>query len=71
MEREHIKYIKKCIDSMDFFIATQYPYMEDKELANVVREELKSMNCNIDIKVIKDAIRKYSNNGGDDDIRFY
>jgi len=63
--------IKKCRDSMDFFIATEFPYVEDEKLADVVRKELKSMDCNIDIKVIKEAIRKYSNNGGDDDIRFY
>jgi len=56
---------------MDFFIATEFPYMEDEKLAEVVRKELKSMDCNIDIKVIKEAIRKYSNDGGDDDIRFY
>jgi len=68
MEREDIK---KCRDSMDFFIATEFPYMENKKLADVVRKELKSMNCDIDIKVIEEAIRKYSNDGGDDDIRFY
>jgi len=68
MEREDIK---KCRDSMDFFIATESPYVEDEKLAEVVRNQLKSMDCNIDIKVIKEAIRKYSNNGGDDDIRFY
>jgi len=56
---------------MDFFIATEFPYMENKKLADVVRKELKSMNCDIDIKVIEEAIRKYSNDGGDDDIRFY
>jgi len=56
---------------MDFFIATEFPYVEDEKLAEVVRNQLKSMDCNIDIKVIKEAIRKYSNNGGDDDIRFY
>jgi len=68
MEHEDIK---KCRDSMDFFIATEFPYVEDEKLAEVVRNQLKSMDCNIDIKVIKEAIRKYSNNGGDDDIRFY
>jgi hypothetical protein len=68
MEREDIK---KCRDSMDFFIATEFPYVEDEKLAEVVRKELKSMDCNIDIKVIKEAIRKYSNDGVDDDIRFY
>jgi len=68
MEREDIN---KCRDSMNFFIATEFPYVKDDELAEVVRKELKSMDCNIDIKVIKEAIRKYSNNGGDDDIRFY
>jgi len=56
---------------MNFFIATEFPYVKDNELADVVRKELKSMDCDIDIKVIKEAIRKYSNNGGDDDIRFY
>jgi hypothetical protein len=68
MERENIK---KCREDMNFFIATEFPYVKDNELADVVRKELKSMDCNIDIKVIKEAIRKYSNNGGDDDIRFY
>jgi len=68
MEREDIK---KCRDSMDFFIATEFPYVEDEKLVDVVRKELKSMDCNIDIKVIKEAIRKYSNDGVDDDIRFY
>jgi len=68
MEREGIN---KCRDSMNFFIATEFPYVKDNELADVVRKELKSMDCDIDIKVIKEAIRKYSNNGGDDDIRFY
>jgi hypothetical protein len=68
MEREDIK---KCRDSMNFFIAMEFPYVKDDELADVVRKELKSIDCDIDIKVIKEAIRKYSNNGGDDDIRFY
>jgi len=68
MEREDIN---KCRDSMNFFIATEFPYVKDNELADVVRKELKSMDCDIDIKVLKEAIRKYSNNGGDDDIRFY
>ena len=68
MEREDIN---KCRDSMNFFIATEFPYVKDNELADVVRKELKSMDCDIDIKVIKEAIRKYLNNDGDDDIRFY
>ena len=68
MEREDIK---KCRDSMNFFIATEFPYVKEDELADIVGKELESMDCDIDIKVIKEAIRKYSNNGGDDDIRFY
>jgi len=68
MKREDIN---KCREGMNFFIATESPYVKDNELADVVRKELKSMDCDIDIKVIKEVIRKYSNNGGDDDIRFY
>ena len=68
MEREDIN---KCREGMDFFIATEFPFVKGEELADVVRKELKNMDCDIDIEVIKEAIRKYSNNGGDDDIRFY
>ncbi|MGC8586857.1 MAG: hypothetical protein ACP5K9_01020 [Candidatus Micrarchaeia archaeon] len=62
----------KCQESMTFFIDVQFPYVDNEGLAAVVKKELRDMNCDIDIRVIKDEIRKYSNNGKEDEAtRFY
>ncbi len=63
---------KECEEYMDFFIDVQDPYWGEKELANVVNKELRRMDCKIDSSIIKEAIRKYSDNGKDDyQLRFY